>query len=205
MVNFCGYCGAKREQDDKFCFCCGAKFEDTEVVSDEIESEGVIVEEIESESAETKENAEDNFRERLTQEIICKDIEGKKHKIGDFLVDIIMLILCVGVGIWGGSGVIFLSVFWVASIIGKMKENIRFGQKRYYILERPCRKKEYRDDGDDYVLWFGDRTGKWLRAMYVDKAFYDVTEIDEDFYVVFVEHVKKPCLCYRKKDWIFQG
>lgn len=207
MYNYCGMCGAKREQADKFCFQCGAKLEETEVevIPEVIEAEVLITGEITTEDTETKEGAEENLRERLTREIICKDIEAKKHRIWAFLGDFIMLTLCLVVGIWGGSGVILLSVFWVASIIGKIRENIRFGQKRFYILERPCSKKEYRDDGNDYVLWFEERAGKWLRAMYVDKEFYDATEVGEEFYVVFVEHIKKPCLCYKKKHWNFQG
>lgn len=180
MTNYCGMCGAKREQADKFCFRCGARLEETEVVGEE-------------------------SRERLTKELICRAMDAKKHSAGSFIGDAILLILAIVIGTYANPLLYFSVIIGILSVINKIWENIDYRKKQYYILERSCVKKEYNDEEDVYNLRFENRErDKWV-AVNVDKELYDATEIGEEFYVVFVGFAETACLCYKKKHWTFQG
>lgn len=75
---------------------------------------------------------------------------------------------------------------------------------QYYTIERPCIDKklaEYDESPDEWQLWFHNKEGDWRVAVSVDKEFYDTTEIGDEFYLVFANDERTPCLWYRKSEW----
>lgn len=184
MIKFCGNCGMRITQKGKYCGFCGKKLE-TDVV--------IPV---------------DENRKQLTNDIINQDLHNQRHTVKDYLFEVFLLGLFILVVALGGYHILIMAPFWLLSLIRMIIHDVRRSQLQYYIIEKPCIGKkfvEHDDSPDEWQLWFENKSRNLHVAVGVEQKFYDLTEINEEFYVVFLEKDKVPCLCYRKSEWICLG
>ena len=179
MNNSCTKCGAPREQAEKFCANCGTEFEKSVITT------------------------EKKPLKKLTNNVIDKDLNQKRHTIGEYVGQGLLFAATIGLAAVAPAILLCLP-FEILNLIRMIRRNIRIKSLKYYVLERSCEKKEYvePDEGSNYwQLWFGDLTQEYNVAIEVDEEFYNATEIGEEFYVVFLRKDTTPTLCYRKSEW----
>lgn len=181
MNKYCGNCGAKMAQDEKFCAICGTKFESNVIVPS------------------------DKPKNRLTNAVINKELHNQKHSIWEYLGQLALLGLMFLVLALGRPGIMLCSIPWTINVVRMIRDDIRRSKLEYYVLDRPCIEKKFvqgDDNPDEWQLWFENMNGDYNVAISVEKDFHDATEIGEEFYIVFLIKDKVPCLCYRKSEWV---
>ena len=145
-----------------------------------------------------------NGKKALTKSVVDHDFFGLKNPWWSYILSLIWLgaiiafsyyyspvcYLCAAVGAWK----VFKETF---------KDRKR-RKKEYFIILRPCHEKKiltYDDSPDEYSLWFLNQKEDLYVAVTVDKEYYDKTETDEEFYIVFAPDEKYPWLWYRTSEW----
>ncbi|MBR4282855.1 MAG: hypothetical protein IKT35_03985 [Clostridia bacterium] len=144
-------------------------------------------------------------KKHLTNAVINKDIHNQKHSFWEYLGEAFLFGLMFVVVALGRPLILILGIPLLISLILMIRDDIRRSKLKYYVIERKCLEKKFvegDDSPDAWRLWFQNKKGNLYVAIDVEKSFYDATEIGEEFYVVFLEKDKTPCLCYKKSEWI---
>jgi len=145
-----------------------------------------------------------NGKKALTNSVVDNAFRKQKSSLLEYFLGLV----------WVGAIVAFSHFFNPACylclipfpfvLIKSIQKDIRRRKLQYYVIDRPCIEKkiaESDENPDEYQLWFYNREGDWTVAATVEKNYYDATEIGEEFYLVFANGDRTPCLWYRKSEW----
>lgn len=137
MQNYCGSCGTKTPENARYCGVCGAKFQ-TQI----------------SITKETK--------NKLTNAVINKDLHNQKHSAWEYLGQAVLFVLILVLVYYGREASLLFAIPWAINVFIMLRHDSRRNKLKYYVLERPCIKKEF-VEGDDcpdrWLLWFANMTG----------------------------------------------
>lgn len=181
MEKYCQNCGTQMAEDEKFCAICGQKFECNLTAQTDIP------------------------KKKLTDAVIQADLQKQKHTAVDYIKQALLLGLMLLVLYLGRPAIMIFSIPWAINVYKMLRYDKKRSERRYWVVERLCEEKEFvegDENPDQWRLWFSSMTEEKLVALQVQKDFYDATELEEAFFIVFLQGEKIPCLCYRKSEWM---
>lgn len=147
-------------------------------------------------------------QKELTMAQIQKDLKGKKHSIGEYLGQLVLVAITAGIISLGAAGAVIFYFAIAINVLRMILHDLKHRKPSFYILERACLEKKQveQDEGpDEWQLWFSNADGSLWVAIRVEKEFYDQTQVGEEFYVVFLQQGKYPSLVYRKSQWLLRA
>ena len=145
-----------------------------------------------------------NGKKALTAAVMNSDFKGQKNPLWSYLLALVWFAAIVAFSYYFNPVCYLCCIPMPFMLIKEIKKDIRRRKLKYYSIERPCIEKklyERDEDPDEWQLWFNNREGDWNVAATVDKEYYDATEVGDEFYLVFAENERTPCLWYRKSEW----
>ncbi len=140
----------------------------------------------------------------LTRDMVENALRKQRNSVLSYLAAV------AGIGISVALGAFVFPPFYlfIVNCLLELKKMITADLARknlhHHVITRPCVEKkiaERESDPDQPQLWFYNRDGDWIVAVNVDEDFYNATQLDEKFHLVFAEKEKTPCLWYRASEW----
>lgn len=180
MNQRCRCCGVEMPENKNFCTICGTKLGNN----------------IRKETNPAK--------QKLTTAMIDQQLQTQKHSGMEYLFYILLLLIILVAFVFETFEALLAIIPWCITFFSMTRHDSKRNKLQYDILERACIEKtiaDNEDSPDECLLWFESVTGESTVAITVDRDFYDETELQEEFYVVFLQNDRLPCLCYRKNEW----
>ena len=145
-----------------------------------------------------------NGKKALTSTVINDAFHSQKSSLLEYLIELAWIGAIVAFSHFFNPACYLCLIPFPFVLLKSIRKDIRRRKLQYYGIERPCIDKklaQYDEDPDEWQLWFYNKEGDWKVAVSVDKEFYDATEIGDEFYLVFGNDERIPCLWYRKSEW----
>lgn len=140
----------------------------------------------------------------LTKAKVEHDVGNTRNSFGDYFAHFIKIGLTIAFSVFLNPVCYICAAVLVWFLIKDIIQDIRRSKMAYYGIERPCIEKKVVEDDeqpDRYQLWFDNKDGDYFVAATVEKEYFDATEVGDDFYLVFFQSERTPCLWYRKSEW----
>ena len=144
------------------------------------------------------------IKKELTNQAIYNDIKAQKGGLLSYFGGILWITFIFVFATMFNPVVYLCGVVAIFMFLKVIKDDIKRIKPKFYVIERPCHDKdiyESDDSPDCYRLWFLNKNQDWILPFEVKKEEYDLYEIGDEFYVVFLEKDKSPCLIYSKKEY----
>lgn len=143
-------------------------------------------------------------KKELTQTVIKNDFFQQKNSFLYYFLEVLWIGAIFAFSYFLSPACFLCLIPAVLLFIKEIRKDIRRRKLKFYVIERPCIKKdiyESNEDPDSYRLWFLNKEEDYNVSVTVEKEYYDATEIGDEFYVTFSVGEKLPCLWYRKSEW----
>ena len=143
-------------------------------------------------------------KKALNTEVINYDFLGQKTSVGTYVGYAFWIIVIILFSTYFNPACYLCLIGYPFIIYKEIKKDIKRRNFQYFVIERPCLEKEYVEPDEDPNYWqllFKNREGDYHVSIKVSEELYNITEIGEDFYLVFAKKERTPCLCYRENDW----
>lgn len=141
----------------------------------------------------------------LTKNIVEQNIKATKNSFWEYFFQIFWIAVAIALIAIGGVGAVLLLPFMAYRLIKTIVSDIKKSVSKYQVYERICTEKDIYTDEDGnvnyYRLWFLDKTTLYIRPWLVSEDVFMKTQLDEEFYVVFLEKESAPCTAFRKSEW----
>lgn len=145
-----------------------------------------------------------NGKKALTVEVLNNAFRKQKSSLLEYFLELVWVGAIVAFSHFFNPACYLCLIPFPFALIKSIQKDIRRRKLQYYVIDRPCIEKKISESDekpDEYELWFYNREGDWTVAATVEKDYYDATEIGEEFYLVFANGKRTPCLWYRKSEW----
>lgn len=145
-----------------------------------------------------------NGKKALTVEVLNNAFRKQKSSLLEYLLELVWVGAIVAFSHFFNPACYLCLIPFPFALIKSIRKDIRRRKLQYYVIDRPCIEKkisESDENPDEYELWFYNKEGDWTVAATVEKDYYDATEIGEEFYLVFANDERTPCLWYKKSEW----